>query len=196
MSGIRVISGTARGRRLKQVSGNGTRPITDRVKEALFNIIGLNVQESAVLDLFGGTGSVGIEALSRGAGKVVFLDTRLRAIETIRDNLSLTGLADRAEVLRKDALVYLKTAPYRGFDYVYIAPPQYQGLWSNAVERVDSVPAWLNPGGWAIAQIDPSEFAELRLRKLALFDQRRYGNTMLCFFAVTRSNEEKHDYNQ
>lgn len=182
MSGIRVISGTARGRRLKQVSGNGTRPITDRVKEALFNIIGLNVRDAAVLDLFGGTGSVGVEALSRGAARAVFLDTRLRAIETIRANLSLTGFAHRAEVLRKDALVYLNGTPHRGFDYVYIAPPQYQGLWATALQRVDSVPAWLNPDGWAIAQIDPSEFTELQLTRLELFDRRRYGNTMLCFF--------------
>ena len=183
MSGIRVISGIARGRRLKQVSGAGTRPISDRVKEALFNIIGLDVRGTAILDLFAGTGSVGVEALSRGAARAVFLDTRRQAIETIRTNLSLTGFANQCEVLQTDALVYLERAPRRGFDFVYIAPPQWQGLWAAALQRVDTVPGWLNADGWAIAQISPSEFSELDLMRLELFDRRRYGNTMLCFYS-------------
>ena len=184
MSGIRVISGSARGRRLKQLSDTRTRPISDRVKEALFNIIGHDIRNAAVLDLFGGTGSVGVEALSRGAARAVFLETRRQAIETIRTNLALTGFANRSEVLQTDAMVYLEEAPRRGFDYVYIAPPQHKGLWTAALQRVDRAVAWLNPNGWAIAQIHPAEFDELELKRLALFDRRNYGNTMLCFFSV------------
>ncbi|HJO34107.1 MAG: 16S rRNA (guanine(966)-N(2))-methyltransferase RsmD [Anaerolineales bacterium] len=190
MSGIRVISGSARGRRLKQVSGTGTRPISDRVKEALFNIIGLEVRDAIVLDLFGGTGSVGIEALSRGAAWAVFLDTSRRAIATIRANLSVTGFFERSEVLQTDALTYLERSPRRGFDYIYIAPPQYQGLWTAALKRVDNASVWLNLDGWAIVQIHPSEFYEMELNQLTLFDRRRYGNTMLCFYSLPQRGAE------
>ncbi len=188
MSGIRVISGSARGRRLKRVSGMGTRPISDRVKEALFNIIGIDIREAALLDLFGGTGSVGIEALSRGAARVVFLDTRRQAIETMRANLALTGFTDRSEVLQRDSLAYLDHSPCQGFDYIYIAPPQSQGLWATALQRVDNVLGWLNADGWVITQIHPVEFSEMALSQLVLFDRRRYGNTMLCFFSVPHRN--------
>ncbi len=190
MSGIRVISGSARGRRLKQVSGTGTRPISDRVKEALFNIIGLEVRDAIVLDLFGGTGSVGIEALSRGAAWAVFLDTSRRAIATIRANLSVTGFFERSEVLQTDALTYLERPPRTGFDYIYIAPPQYQGLWAAALQRIDNIPSWLNSDGWAIVQIHPSEFYEMELNQLTLFDRRRYGNTMLCFYSLPQRGAE------
>jgi 16S rRNA (guanine(966)-N(2))-methyltransferase RsmD len=190
MSGIRVISGSARGRHLKQVSGTGTRPISGRVKEALFNIIGLDVHDAKILDLFSGTGSVGIEAISRGAAWVTFLDASREAVRTIRSNLAVTGFSERSEVLETDALTYLERSPRQGFDYIYIAPPQYQGLWAAAVKRVDNASAWLNPDGWAIAQIHPSEFSELELNQLALFDRRRYGNTMLCFYILPRCDAE------
>ena len=166
MSGIRVISGSARGRRLVQVSDKGTRPISDRVKEALFNIIGIDVRDAVVLDLFGGTGSVGVEALSRGAARAVFLDTRGDAVATIRANLAITGFRDRSEVLQTDALVYLQGVPDEAFDYVYIAPPQYQGLWAEALLLIDESPGWLDGDAWAIAQIHPSEFSELKLKRL------------------------------
>jgi 16S rRNA (guanine966-N2)-methyltransferase len=102
---IRVISGVAKGRKLKMVPGDSTRPIMDRVKEALFNILGTGVVGCTFLDLFAGTGSVGIEALSRGADRVLLIDKDRMAIRTIRENLALTGLANRAETLRADAFV-------------------------------------------------------------------------------------------
>lgn len=182
MTGLRVISGAARGRRLRQVSGYETRPISGKVKGALFNIIGGDVKGAAMLDLFGGTGSVGVEALSRGAAWTLFLDTRREAIQTIRTNLEMTGLQDRAEVVQADALQYLERDPVRAFDYVYIAPPQYRGLWSDTLQHVDNCPSWLSLDGWVIVQIHPSEFSEIDLKRLAMFDRRRYGNTMLCFF--------------
>ena len=190
MSGIRVISGSARGRRLKRVPGRDTRPIGDLVKEALFNIIGFDIRDAALLDLFGGTGSVGIEALSRGAARAVFLDTSRLAVETIRANLSVTDFSDWSEVMQTDALTYLERSPRRGFDYIYIAPPQYQGLWTAALKRVDNASVWLNLDGWAIVQIHPSEFYAMELNQLTLFDRRRYGNTMLCFYSLPQRDEE------
>jgi 16S rRNA (guanine(966)-N(2))-methyltransferase RsmD len=132
VSGLRVIAGKARGRRLRSVPGESTRPITDRTKESLFNILGADVRDSTWLDLFAGTGSVGIEALSRGAVFVRFVDIERLAIETIRANLKTTGLETSAEVTRQDAFALLARPADRRFDYVYVAPPQYKELWKRA----------------------------------------------------------------
>ena len=183
MSRIRIIAGTARGRRLNLVPGRNTRPISDRAKEALFNIIGADIRECYFLDLFGGTGSVGLEALSRGAEHAVLVDRSDRAIKTMESNLVLTGFTDKAEIRRCDALAYLERKPGCRFDYIYIAPPQHKGLWSDTLRCLDDNAAWINNDGWTIAQIHPSEFHELDMVHLDLFDQRRYGNTMFCFYS-------------
>lgn len=182
MSGLRVIGGTAKGRKLKMVPGEGTRPVMDRVKEALFNILGTDIVGSRFLDLFAGTGGVGIEALSRGARRATFVENDRRALETLRDNLTVTGLKDRADVLRTDVLALLRSTPTAPFDFIYIAPPQYVGLWSKALELIDARPGWLNPDGWAIAQIHPVEAKEVELKNLQLVDERRYGSTLLRFY--------------
>lgn len=182
MARIRVISGTARGRKLKLVPGEVTRPITDRVKEALFNILHPYILGCAFWDLFAGTGSVGIEALSRGAGFVRFVDKNKLAINTIKENLSITGLEADAEVIQGDAFSLLKRPPDRQFDFVYVAPPQYHDLWSKAVQHLDALPDWLVEDGWVIAQIDPKEYKPLALTNFSEFDQRKYGRTLLVFY--------------
>jgi len=182
MPGIRVISGTAKGRRLKMVPGESTRPIMDRVKQALFNIIGLGIHDATFLDLFGGTGSVGIEALSRGAGHATFLELDRHALRILHENLEATGLEASASVIRGDAFAYPKSQPGDGVDYVYIAPPQYIELWAKALTLLDEQPGWLNPDGWAIVQIHPKEYIELPLKNLVKVDERKYGNTLLCFY--------------
>lgn len=181
---LRVISGSAKGRKLKLVPGDATRPIMDRVKEALFNILGASVIDTHWLDLFAGSGSVGIEALSRGASHCLFLDTNRQAIRTIYDNLKHTRLADRAEVRRTDAFSVLANDPRPdvAFDVIYVAPPQYEGMWARALHAIDARPAWLLPDGIAIAQIHPKEYEPLPLKTLELYDQRKYGNTLLCFY--------------
>lgn len=182
MAGIRVISGSAKGRKLKMVRGEGTRPIMDRVKQALFNIIGAGIADATFLDLFGGTGSVGIEALSRGAARATFIESNRLAHQTIQDNLRLTKLNEKARVIRGDALAYLRGRPETGYDYIYIAPPQYQSLWAKSLALVDRQPDWLNPDGWAIVQIDPVEYTEQSLQHLTMIDQRKYGHTALYFY--------------
>jgi 16S rRNA (guanine(966)-N(2))-methyltransferase RsmD len=182
MSGLRVIGGSARGRKLRPVPGDSTRPITDRTKEALFNIIGGDILGASILDLFAGTGSVGIEALSRGANFARFLDLDRMAMQTARSNLEHTGFADRAEVLRADAFQYLSQASDRSFDYIYIAPPQYKELWKRAILLLDAHPAWLSADAWVIAQIHPKEYVDLELKDLNEFDQRKYGSTLLVFY--------------
>jgi 16S rRNA (guanine966-N2)-methyltransferase len=182
MCSLRVIAGEAKGRKLRPVPGNSTRPITDRTKESLFNILGSDVVHSRMLDLFAGTGSVGIEALSRGADFVRFVDNNQLAIKTIKYNLTNTNLENRAEVLKRDAFGYLKSQPDVEFDYIYIAPPQYKGFWKRALARVESNQGWLSGDAWVIVQIHPVEYEALALSALAELEQRRYGSTLLIFF--------------
>ena len=170
--------------RLKPVPGDITRPVTDRVKEALFNILAADIQGAVFLDLFGGTGSVGIEALSRGAAFVRLIDINRPAIATIKENLKTTRLEANAEVIQSDAFSYLRQKVDRPFDYIYVAPPQYKELWVRALEEVDRNPGWLAPDAWVIAQIDPVEYHALSFNCLQEFDQRRYGSTVLVFFHV------------
>jgi len=182
MSSPRVNAGSARGRLLRSVPGDTTRPITDRAKESLFNIIRLDLPGSAFLDLFAGTGAVGIEALSRGAGFVRFVDKQRTAIETIRANLASTKLGQGAQVIQGDAFSHLAGVPDRAFEYVFIAPPQYHGLWKRALQTLDAKPDWLVEDAWVIVQIDPKEYEQLELENLDEFDQRKYGNTLLLFY--------------
>jgi 16S rRNA (guanine(966)-N(2))-methyltransferase RsmD len=179
---LRVIAGKAKGRKLKSVPGDTTRPITDRVKEALFNILAGDVIDSNWWDLFAGTGAVGIEALSRGAALVRFSDSNRAPIETIKANVEQCGFNSQADIRRGDAFAFLASAPDKRFEYIYIAPPQYQQMWAKALELVDKNIDWLTEDGWVIAQIDPKEYESLVLENLAEFEQRRYGSTLLVFF--------------
>ena len=180
---MRVIAGSAKGRKLKIVPGDTTRPITDRTKEALFSILGDWIIEARILDVFGGTGAVGIEALSRGAAHVTFVEKSNVATRIIGENLRSTGLADRAFVKRGDAFKFLAQPPAEPFDLIYIAPPQYQEMWVTAINMVDEhLSQWLLPDGAVIVQIHPREYRELELQNLVLYDERKYGSTLLCFY--------------
>ena len=179
---MRVISGKAKGRKLKLVPSKGTRPITDRVKENLFNLIQWDVPDSRFLDLFGGTGGVGIEALSRGAAEAVFLDSGREAIATIHANLVHCRLDHLAKVIRTDAFAFLSNNPREPFDIIYIAPPQYQEMWSRALLLLDQRPDWLTDDGIVAVQIHPREHQDLPLVNLEQYDKRKYGSTLLCFY--------------
>jgi len=222
---MRVISGTAKGRALKP-AGAATRPITDRVKESLFDILSARVVDANVLDLFAGAGSVGIEALSRGARAATFVELDRDALRAIRANLDATRLTDRARVVRLDVFKFIRSqsviasreaakqspghnseiassqpfdsASLRSgsllamtpYDLIYVAPPQYKGLWADTLQLLDRS-ALLAPRGIVVAQIHPKEYKELALTQLELFDQRKYGSTMLCFYrnkAITSSS--------
>jgi len=185
---MRVIAGKAKGRKLHAVPGPGTRPMTDRAKSALFSILSEDVVDARFLDLFAGTGQVGIEALSRGAARAVFVEMNHAALRVIHNNLALTGLASLAEVTRDDVFHYLSTPP-QPFDYVYVAPPQYRGLWIQTLRVLDALPGWLKQDGWVIAQINPLEYEALPLNNFVLFDQRKYGSVMLCFYMLRTTDD-------
>ena len=147
---MRVITGTARGRRLKELEGMETRPTTDRVKEGLFSALQFEIEGRKVLDLFAGTGQLGIECLSRGAASAVFVDRRADAVKLIRENLKLTELADRARVVAGDSMEFLKSLKER-FDIVLLDPPYAAGLLEPAIAHLTAFDI-LNPHGIIVAE--------------------------------------------
>ncbi len=191
---MRVVTGEAKGRKLKAPKTAGTRPIIDRVKTALFDILSVRVEGARFLDLFAGTGSVGIEALSRGAASATFIEKNYSVLKLVRENLKITGLGDRAETLHMDAFKFLQSyatesaKQVREYDIIYVAPPQYQEMAARALRLLDN--SQLVTGtGLVIVQIHPKErpvVAAVPLTRLALTDERRYGSTLLMFYEVSR----------
>lgn len=184
MGNLSVIGGKAKGFNLQSVPGTGTRPVMAKVKAAIFNIVAPHILDSTWLDLFAGTGSVGIEALSRGASLARFVENQNAAIKTIHANLEHTGLSDQAEVWHKNVFTLLKEPADRQFDFVYIAPPQYKDLWEQTLYALDQNPDWLLDDSWILVQIDKVEYKPLELDNLKLFQRRTYGSTELAFYMV------------
>ncbi len=129
---MRVITGSAKGARLASLSGNDVRPTAERVKEAVFSIIQFDIEGRRVLDLFGGSGQMGIEALSRGAESAVFLDSSAESVNVINRNLKVTGLLDKAQVVKRDYKMYLDGTS-DVFDIAFIDPPYYAGFYESAL---------------------------------------------------------------
>jgi 16S rRNA (guanine(966)-N(2))-methyltransferase RsmD len=177
---MRVVGGTLGGRRLIAPRGQATRPTSDRVREALFSILGDRVQGARVLDLFAGSGALGIEALSRGAAEATFVDSAAPAIAALRANLEALGLT--AEVLRRDALVFLKATARtpRQYDLVFLDPP-YADAERLGARLGDTLPVLLAPGGCVVSESDRR--APLNLPPLEAHDERRYGDTLIRLHA-------------
>lgn len=136
---MRVIAGTARSLRLKTPEGAGTRPTTDRIKETLFNMLQSRIGETVFLDLFCGSGGIGIEALSRGAGKAYFVDHEKEAIRCLKDNLEHTRMADHAVVLAQDALGALSVIREEQVDLIFLDPPYEAGLERKVLQRLSEL---------------------------------------------------------
>jgi 16S rRNA (guanine966-N2)-methyltransferase len=154
----------------------------DRVKEAVFNILGGSLFEARFLDLFAGTGSVGIEALSRGAEQATFVEREDRAVRVIGENLKTTGLAEQARVVRRDVFKFIAAETDGRYDFIYVAPPQYQELWAKALQALDEHDAILAEDGQIIVQIFPKEYRELDLAHFEPQDERKYGSTLVVFY--------------
>jgi 16S rRNA (guanine966-N2)-methyltransferase len=175
---MRVIAGTHRGRTLKAPPGESTRPTSDRVREALFSILGDRVRDARVLDLFAGSGALGLEALSRGASAATFVDDDPKAIAAVKANLET--LKAVAEVRRGDALRFLSGASKSGaqYDLVFLDPP-YRLAERLAPSLSEALPAVLAPGAVVVAESDKR--APLTLT-LPLNDERRYGDTLIRIY--------------
>ena len=172
---MRVVAGTHGGRRLTAPRGDATRPTSDRVREALFSVLGESVRGARVLDLFAGSGALGIEALSRGAAEATFVDSAPAAIRAIRANLAALGID--AEVIRADAFAASRTAraAARQYDLIFLDPP-YRLAGRLAPGLTEAVGGMLAPGGLVVSESDRREPLAL---EIPLRDERRYGDTLI-----------------
>ena len=174
---MRVITGSARGRRLKTPENYDIRPTTDNVKEAVFNILQFDIEGRRVLDLFAGTGQLGIEALSRGASEAVFVDESREGVRIVKENLKTCNLS--APVLQQNALDFLRTAGK--FDLIFVDPPYDAGLYEPVLKTINSVDN-LSDGGIIICEarretVLPDMQAPYLRKK-----EYRYGKVKICLY--------------
>ena len=177
---MRVITGKARGVQLKTPDGMTTRPTTDRVKEALFSIIQFEIPTARVLDLFGGTGQLGIEALSRGAKNAVFVDAGEPACRLIRENLKKTKLESDAKVIRADYLDYLKRCREK-FDIIFLDPPYAEVFLENALKCITEIDI-LESGGIIVAERPLGKDLPWDFPGFSRSKDYKYGNTLLTIY--------------
>ncbi len=178
---MRVITGSARGVRLKTPGGLETRPTADRVKEAAFSMVQFEVEGRRVLDLFAGTGQMGIEALSRGAARAVFVDERREAVALVKENLKRARLEERAEAVRSDALDYLGRCVKNSFDLIFLDPPYAGELLKKALERISEIDI-LPEGGIIICERPAGRPQSGEFPGLEAGTDHRYGKTVLTLY--------------
>lgn len=186
---MRVIGGSARGRRLFPPKDERVRPTADKVKEALFSILyGLmgTFEGAYVLDIFAGTGNLGIEALSRGAEKALFIDSHRESVGLIKKNLDSTGFAPSGRIIAREAATAIKLLEAEGrvFDLVLLDPPYRQGLAQKTLEIL-SASTLIDSRSIVAAETDSTEKLPDRVGALELFDRRRYGDTTLAFLHIS-----------
>ena len=176
---MRVITGTARGRVLKELEGLETRPTTGKVKESMFSIIQFDIEGRRVLDLFAGTGQLRIEALSRGTAECVFVDRRADAVKLIRENVALCKLEDRAKIRQGEALPYLRSG--EKFDIVFLDPPYASGLLAQALTDIAAFDI-CRAHGIIIAESAADTVLPAMPSPYALYREYRYGKIKLTVY--------------
>lgn len=175
---MRIITGSARGRRLLSPEGMDVRPTTDKVKESLFNILQFDLEGSRVLDLFAGSGQLGLEALSRGASFAVFVDSSRRSLDVVKKNISVTGFSDRASAVSGDAFSFLQHTQDR-FDLVFLDPPYGQQLCDRAAPLLKNV---LKTTSVVVCETRAEEILPVQMGDLPLFREYRYGAIKLSVY--------------
>jgi 16S rRNA (guanine(966)-N(2))-methyltransferase RsmD len=180
---LRIISGESKGRRLAYFRGQKIRPTSDKIKGAIFNILGLEFEDKEVLDLFAGTGALGIEALSRGAKKVVFVENNPYALEILNENLTRCRYGNKARVIKTSVERGVKLLKRKGgqFDYIFIDPPYEKGM-VEKILHVLSQGEILKEDGVITVEHSGQELPGENYGSLSLRDQRKYGRTYVSFF--------------
>ncbi|MEN6441659.1 MAG: 16S rRNA (guanine(966)-N(2))-methyltransferase RsmD [Syntrophobacter sp.] len=180
---MRIIAGDFRGRRLKTPKGSKIRPTIDRVREAIFNIIRTEVPDARVLDLFAGTGALGLEALSRGAARTVFVDQSAGSIPLIRENIELCNARDQSVIIQDAVPSAIRKLGAKGevFDLIFLDPPYGKGLVEKTLEILDVVAA---PDAIAIAEHHVKDEPPSELKNWLRRSERRYGDTMISIYSV------------
>ncbi|HEX3030354.1 MAG TPA: 16S rRNA (guanine(966)-N(2))-methyltransferase RsmD [Clostridia bacterium] len=182
---LRVISGTAKGHKLKTLKGNSTRPTSDRVKESLFNIISGFCEDAEVLDLYAGTGNLGIEALSRGAKFSVFVDKSRECFDIIRENLNATKMSEKALIMTTEVGngIQKLALESRKFDIIFLDPPYNKNLIEEALYLI-SKNVIIKDDGIIIAERDVADNIPEEVGSLRLVRNQKYGDTILSFYRV------------
>lgn len=183
---MRVITGTAKGRRLITLEGEDIRPTADKVKGAIFNSIQFDIEGRCVLDLFAGAGQLGIEALSRGAKKAVFVDLNREAVKTVNANLEHCRLTENASVFNGDGISFLKTSREK-FDIIFIDPPYKKQLASKVLPLVSDV---LNDGGIVVCETSLEEVLPDTFGKYKIAKQDTYSKTKLTIYRFCDDGED------
>ena len=181
---MRIVGGALKGRALSSFRGMSIRPTSDKVREAIFNILPRDFPFKKVLDLFAGTGAMGIEALSRGAEEAVFVDSDSRATELVGKNLASCGMKEAGSVYRRDALSAIRLFSARGlrFDLIFIDPPYSTAFAEVTLKGIDAA-GLLEEGGILVAETSKRNPLEVKPENLKLLDERRYGDTLVYFFS-------------
>jgi 16S rRNA (guanine(966)-N(2))-methyltransferase RsmD len=180
---VRIISGELRGRRLRAPDGLATRPTSDRVRESLFNIVAARVPGSRFLDLFAGSGAVGLEAISRGADRAVFVEQSRRALEHIEENIAHCGVEDRTRIVAKDAQAALKVLAAAGeqFDLVYVDPPYDADLYLPVLRALGRT-GLVDDDGLVVVELRSRDQLPDEAGALRHYRDVRYGDTTLAFY--------------
>ncbi len=183
---MRVITGSARGRKLITLEGNDVRPTTDMVKEAMFSIIQFELEGSRILDLFGGCGQLSIEALSRGAGNAVIVDSSKKSIEVIKKNLEATGFTKNAVVVNSDAAAFLSRRSEK-YDIALLDPPYSKGLIEKVLPKVAEV---MEETGVIICEAPYGDVLPEEAGNFRLIKKYRYGKTGLFLYRIPQKEED------
>ncbi len=187
--GVRVISGSARGLKLNTPGDDRVRPTTDRVKESMFNIVQDWVYDSQVLDLFAGSGALGIEALSRGASQAVFCDNSLDSIKIIKSNIEKARVVDRSQIVSGDFKRCLRDmeAKNQSFDMIFVDPPYYKELFEEVLDTIRACKI-LKKDGIVIVEHDAKRPIG-QVEGLEVYKEKKYGITMLTFYCLEDDDE-------
>ena len=187
---LRVISGKARGLKLDTPKNQDVRPTTDRVKESLFNMINSYIMDSNILDLFAGTGSLGIECLSRGAKNCVFVDKSKDSINIVRSNVKKARVENESTILNvdfKDAVKRLSTQNQK-FDVIFMNPPYYENMFIECLKSIDKFNL-LDEDGIIVVEHDTKDLFEDSIGRLNKSREKKYGNTTLTFYKLEEQDE-------
>ena len=179
---MRIITGKARGLKLTTPKNMDVRPTSDRVKESLFNIIGTKIVGTHVLDLFAGTGNLGLEAWSRGAAKIVFIDESQASLQLVRSNIAKAKAEKETTVIKGNAVKVIADLAARGerFDFIFCDPPYNKGLPAQIIEQVAKYDI-VAPGGYLVVEHSQHEILPELPLKLEIIRSEKYGETLISF---------------
>lgn len=187
---MRIIAGTARGRKINAPEGMNTRPTADRVKESLFNIISPRIYDAHVLDVFGGSGNLGLESVSRGAASCTFTEHNKNSYKTLCENIALLGFGDKTTAYNMDAMegMAMLHKKEKTFDIIFLDAPYFKNLIDTAVTNIDKYKL-LSPDGIITSEYDFNEIVPDRIGDLVVFRKVKYGRTKISFWRWSDVNE-------